>query len=331
MGDLLEREKWMRRRRSPLPLSPLGLITGRETPPTTPPPKPTQTQTPPMQKKKARTSSSPPAHTLAERYLASFGFPPFLPMKKGGGAEVRVGGSDRGKLAGRRRRTRRARESRERKQKPEDEEWERLADGIAHGVDVRERGTRVRVPDGKDVWGGDGGCRGGCCEFVVRWVCGDVRASWPPRIGEGERCGTNANAKAIRTPTVTMPVFAPPVKARTRRKEVAAAASPPFSSFSSISRGTTGHGSPSPLSAVFLASLVPTSASSAPHSSSADSAHTASRAQPQLAEGAQGQAAGAPQEDPHAAPSSYITHAAPIDAVLLRGRRCGSEWEWAGM
>jgi hypothetical protein len=135
--------------------------------------------------------------------------------------------------------------------------------------------------------------------------------------------------------SVTMPVFAPPIKARTRRKEVAVAASPPFSPFSSISRGTTGHGSPSPLSAVFPASLLfahpadssPPSSSVSDCASASACAHAASHPQPQLAEGAQG------AQDDHAAPSSYITRGAlgGIGAVLLRALKARMPvWERGG-
>jgi hypothetical protein len=98
----------------------------------------------------------------------------------------------------------------------------------------------------------------------------------------------------------------------------------------SISRGTLdghGHGSPSPLSAVFPVSLVLATPSSYPHSFVTDSASasvSARAASYDPAEGAQRQGAGA-QDDPHAAPSSYIAHSAfgGIGAVLLLALKAG--------
>jgi hypothetical protein len=137
--------------------------------------------------------------------------------------------------------------------------------------------------------------------------------------------------------SLTMPVFAPTF-ARRREEDAGLSplASPALSALfapSSISRATLdghghGHGSPSPLSAVFPASLLLSlPPSSSPPSSSADSASAASQA-------AQAQGAGAqPQDDPHAAPSSYITHGAlgGIGAVLLRALKAGMPvWERGG-
>ncbi|KAJ7909214.1 hypothetical protein B0H13DRAFT_1877965 [Mycena leptocephala] len=130
----------------------------------------------------------------------------------------------------------------------------------------------------KDVWGGDAAGRGSGGEFFVRWVCGEGWFSTTHTEvhreheagGEKEESDTDADALATL-------IFAP-------------------------ARGTLdghGHGSPSPLSAVFPASLVLANPpSSSPPSSSADSASASAHAtQDPLAPSQQG--AGA-QDDPHA-------------------------------